>query len=335
MLIIDHASVRKILHNREHELISLVGRTYAEHDRGRSALPHSIFLRFPDQPADRIIGLPAYLDGPPRAGIKWISSFPGNIETGQERASAAIILNSMSTGHPQALVEGSLISAQRTAASAALAARELSVPGARDGLVLIGCGVINLEVLRFVRAALPELSRVTVYDTDPARAQAFAAKIKGLTVGVAGHLEQALQADPLISLATNAATPHLDLTGADPQTTVLHVSLRDLSVETVLAADNVVDDTDHVCRERTSLHLAEQQTGSRDFVTATIGGLIRGEGPSVRTDAGRPRPVIFSPFGLGVLDLALADLVVTRARQQGLGVAVDDFLPVATPQTVH
>jgi len=328
VLIIGHEIVRNLLHGSESELIELVGRTYAAHDRGRSALPHSTFLRFPDRPRDRIIGLPAFLDGPPRAGIKWISSFPGNIETGRERASAVIVLNSMRTGHPQALVEGSLISARRTAAGAALAARELGVPGHREGIVLIGCGVINLEVLRFALVALPELSRVTLYDVDPARAASFVDRLPpGLEVRVAGRVEQALAADPLVSLATNAVEAHLDLSGADPVTTVLHVSLRDLNVASVLAADNVVDDPDHVCRESTSLHLAEKATGGRDFVSATIGGLLRGERRGLRTDAGRARPVIFSPFGLGVLDLALADLVLTRARAAGLGVPVDDFLP--------
>ncbi|MBT0770101.1 2,3-diaminopropionate biosynthesis protein SbnB [Kineosporia sp. J2-2] len=328
MLIVDHTTVRRVLDGCERELIDLVGQTYAEHDQGGSVLPHSIFLRFPDDPRNRIIGLPAYLGGPPRAGIKWISSFPGNIGEGRERASAAIILNSMSTGRPEALVEGSLISARRTAAGAALAAREIGVPGGARGIVLIGCGVINFEVLRFTVAALPEIRRVTLYDADPDRAAAFAGRVReqlpALEVSTAPGIGPALAADPLVSLATNAGTPHLDLSGADPATTVLHVSLRDLTVETVLSADNIVDDTDHVCRENTSLHLAEKETGSRDFVTATIGSLVRGR---FRPPSARTRPVIFSPFGLGVLDLALADLVVTRARREGLGVAVDGFLP--------
>lgn len=327
MRIIGNEAVRQILDGREDAVIDLVADAYRRHDEGLSVLPHSVFLRFPEQPRDRIIGLPGFLGGErPVAGLKWISSFPGNLDAGLERASAAIILNSLTTGRPEVLVEGSLISSARTAASAALGARLLSGDRRITGVSLIGCGVINRQILRFLAADNPELAEVTVHDTDPDRAEAFAGAglVPNVKFGTAATLEQALGAHDVISFATTAATPYTGLTAARPDAVVLHISLRDLSVAAVLGSRNVVDDPDHVCRERTSLHLAEGETGDRAFIESSIGRLLLG---SDRLRARDGRPVVYSPFGLGVLDLALAQYVRDEAVRRGLGISVDDFLP--------
>ncbi|MFC8667608.1 2,3-diaminopropionate biosynthesis protein SbnB [Streptomyces sp. NPDC057199] len=331
MLILRRADVTDVLSGRETEIIDLVADTYRLHDEGLTSLPHSTFLRFPEERhgRDRIIGLPAYRGGErPVAGMKWIASFPGNVAAGTERASAAVVLNSLDDGRPVALVEGAVISARRTAASAALAARELTTHNPPTSALLIGCGVINLEILRFLAAALPDLREAALYDTDPARAEAFAERCAEVAPAVKAHavtdLAGALGEHRLVSLATTAATPHLDLSACGPDTTVLHVSLRDLTVESILGAVNVVDDADHVCRERTSLDLAQQAVGNRDFVAASIGALLRGTA-GLRREA--HRPVVYSPFGLGVLDLALAEFVREKAELLGLGVRVEDFLP--------
>jgi N-[(2S)-2-amino-2-carboxyethyl]-L-glutamate dehydrogenase len=331
MLILRKADVEGLLDGRERDVLDVVSRAYQLHDQGRSVLPHSSFLRFPDQPRDRIIALPAYLGGDTKlAGLKWIASFPGNLERGIPRASAALLLNSCDTGVPEALLEASLISACRTAASAALGALALGVEAEPRGVSLIGCGVINFETLRFLRAVAPSLSEVTVFDLDAERAKAFAeraaAAFPGLTSTVADSAPQALAAHRLVSLATTAATPYLDLTDCRPGTTVLHTSLRDILPAAVLTAQNVVDDADHVLREQTSVHLAEQQAGHRGFIDATIGAVLRDPAAFTRDPE---RVLVYSPFGLGVLDIALADLVRNLALAAGIGVPVDDFLTEA------
>jgi ornithine cyclodeaminase len=103
---------------------------------------------------------------------------------------------------------------------------------------------------------------------------------------------------------------------------VLHISLRDLSPEAILAADNVVDDLDHVVREGTSLHLAEQRVGHRGFVRATLAEVLTGAKTPRRSIA---EPLVFSPFGLGILDLAVGQFAIERAHQAGLGRIIEGF----------
>jgi len=326
MLVLSGGDVRRVLDGAELEVLAAVRAAYVLHAEGRTAVPHSVFLRFPGDDRNRIIALPAYLGTPtPVAGVKWVSSFPGNVSAGQDRASAAIILNSMATGHPEVFLEGAAISARRTAASAALAAATLGP--ADTGVSLVGCGVINFEVLSFLRTALAGLDSVTVYDLDPARAAAFAdrgtARWPELKVGIAARVEDAMAAHTLVCLATTATAPHLDGAHCRPGTLVLHLSLRDLTPDTILSSTNIVDDADHVCRAATSLHLTEQRVGNRDFISAALGDLLRTGGPHTRREDGL---TVFSPFGLGALDLAVADLVHNGARERGIGTAIPDFL---------
>jgi N-[(2S)-2-amino-2-carboxyethyl]-L-glutamate dehydrogenase len=329
MLMISSAEVAEILSGRETDLIEIIRYAYIQHERGQSAVPHSIFLRFPDDTQNRIIGLPAYLGGDdPVCGMKWVASFPGNLAIGLQRASATILLNSVRTGRLLAVIEGSLISAKRTAASAALAARLLA-DQRNDGVTLVGCGVINTEVLRFLRAALPTISQVTLFDRDRDRAVKFARACEevapSVRVRVADDAGQAMAAHSLVCFATTALQPHTDLSACRlGATVVLHLSLRDVQPEAILGCQNVVDDADHVCREGTSLYLAEQMTGNRGFIATSIGAILSAP-ESFHRDPGRIR--VFSPFGLGILDLAVARFVWQAAKQRNLGLELHDFQP--------
>jgi ornithine cyclodeaminase len=324
------SEVRALLTGRELEVIEAVRMAYETHGAGDSSVPHSTFLRFPGQPRDRIIALPAYLGGGCRiAGIKWVSSFPENLGLGVDRASAVLILNSPQTGRPEAVLEGSVISAKRTAASAALAARCL-MSGQEVGRVgMIGCGLINFEIARFLLAVFPELETFFLFDKDKARAKQFANKCRStfeeVEAEIATDVKAVLHDSTLISMATTAVTPHLsELHECPPGSAILHISLRDLTPDVILSCDNVVDDVDHVCRAETSVHLAEQLVGHRDFIRCTLPDILRGRAPARR---GSETVAVFSPFGLGVLDLAVGKLVRDLALEQGRQKLIGSFLP--------
>lgn len=332
ILLLSGREVNDLLAGREAEILSAVRRAYEAHARNQTALPFSSFLRFPEDDKNRVIALPAYIgDSFNVAGIKWISSFPGNIERHMNRASAVIILNSTQTGRPKAIIEGSIISAKRTGASAALAAQQIHQFDSETRLGLIGTGPINFEVLRFLLAAQPLVTNCVVFDVDETRATQFAQKCAAefpkLAVETAATVEEVLRRCKLISLATNASRPHIsDLSACSPGSTILHVSLRDLAPEIILASDNIVDDVDHVCRAQTSVHLAEQLKGDRSFIRCTIGEILTGAA-SPRRDANDI--AVFSPFGLGILDLAVSSLVCDLARERNAGTVVESFLPEA------
>jgi ornithine cyclodeaminase len=330
LLILKGNEISALLSGRELDLIETVRRAYIAHGAGASSLPHSIFLRFPDDQQSRIIALPAYLgEGFDVAGIKWVSSFPRNLSEGLERASAVVILNSARTGSPEAIIEGSIISAKRTAASAALAARTLHASPLVERVGMVGCGLINFEIARALRAVWPSLTTLVAHDLDAARAAQFKARCEetfaGMSVEIAPDITSVLRSAPLISLATTATTPYVgSLAECAAGATVLHVSLRDLTPEVILSADNVVDDIDHVCRAQTSVHLAEQLVGNRAFIRASLADILSGAAPACGADG---RVTVFSPFGLGVLDLAVAQFVCELARREQLGLSVNSFLP--------
>jgi len=329
VLILKGEDVLSLLSNRTAAIIEAVKSAYEHHTLGNSSLPHSTFLRFPGADRNRIIALPAYLGGDYEgAGVKWVASFPENVKHGMDRASTVIVLNSVATGRPEAIIEGSLINAKRTAASAALAARYLHDTDV-DRIAILGCGPIGFEIQRFLISVFPQIRTSYVCDTDPARAETFKAKseaaFEGLTVTPAPNIRSLLKSSSLIVLATTAGTPHIfDLDGIGERSTILNISLRDLSPEIILGSDNIVDDPDHVCREKTSLHLAEQIAGNRDFIRGALAEVTLGRIPPRRDRRGT---VVFSPFGLGVLDIAVSRLLYRLALDEKKGLMLDSFVP--------
>ncbi|MGH4026275.1 MAG: 2,3-diaminopropionate biosynthesis protein SbnB, partial [Pseudonocardiaceae bacterium] len=76
---------------------------------------------------------------------------------------------------------------------------------------------------------------------------------------------------------------------------------------------------EHCMKANTSPHLAEQLTGNRDFLHGTLNDVMAG------LPLPAERPLVFSPFGLGVLDLAVGKYVYDEVARSGELHVVDDF----------
>jgi ornithine cyclodeaminase len=325
--VISGAQVQDALQDREKQIVDLVEATYHLHAAGESVNPPSYFLRFPDRPSARIIALPASIGGPARVdGLKWISSFPDNVQAGIPRASAVLILNDHDTGYPFACLESSIISATRTAASAALAADHLTRNRPRPTRIgFFGTGLIARYIRTFLTALGWSFEEIGVHDLSGDSAAGFRDHVQ--RSGTAGRVivhesaEALIRSSDLVVFATIAGEPHIsDPAWFDHHPLVLHVSLRDLAPEIILASANVVDDVDHCLKADTSPHLAEQLTGNRDFLHGTLADVMTG-----RVTPPTDRPLVFSPFGLGVLDLAVGKYVYDETARSGQLHVIEDF----------
>ncbi|WP_330287036.1 2,3-diaminopropionate biosynthesis protein SbnB [Streptomyces sp. NBC_00576] len=325
--VVSGGQVQQALQGRESDVVDLVEAVYLLHGAGDSVNPPSYFLRFPDRPSSRIIALPASIGGDVHVdGLKWVSSFPENVAAGIPRASAVLILNDHDTGYPFACLESSIISASRTAASAALAADRLSRGRGRPTRVgFVGTGLIARYIHTYLAATGWEFDETGVYDLSADSAAGFRGYLErsdgGGKVTVHDSAEQLVRSSDLLVFATVTAKPHIhDVSWFDHHPLVLHISLRDLAPEILLASANYVDDIEHCLKAETSPHLAEQLTGGRDFIDGTLDDVLTG-----RTKVPVDRPVVFSPFGLGVLDLAVGRFVHDEVARRGELRVVDGF----------
>src|ERR671925_829869 len=213
--IINGKTVFDIIRGHRADCMDVVRDAYLAHARGQSVNPDSYFLRFPEKPDCRIIALPAYLgDGFHVAGLKWIASYPGNVRRGFPRASAVLVLNNYDTGYPFAILESSIISAARTAASAALAAYWLNGRSRRaHSLGIVGTGFIARHVYDFLVDTGWALDEVRLYDTSPLEGEKFrdtACRLdRHRLVTVVSDVTQLLRTSDLIVFTTVASEPHV------------------------------------------------------------------------------------------------------------------------------
>jgi ornithine cyclodeaminase len=307
-------------------LYDIVKEVYIRHGQNFTVNPPSYFLRFPDKESSRIIALPALITQNPRiSGIKWIASNPNNTKIGLKRASAVIILNDYETGYPVACLEGGLISALRTVYSAILVGDLLKQSERKEVIGVVGAGYIAEQFIRAICLNHWNISSIKLFDLDFKASEKLKKSIHKtlptLKIEIVKALEEVITGSELTLLSTTSAQPYI----TEPcwfkhNPIVLNLSLRDLAAEILLCSNNVVDDIDHVIQANTSPHLAQKACGHLDFINCTVSQLINGY-----NQFARDKPIIFSPMGMGVLDLAVAAYVYEQAKKNNLGMEISNF----------
>jgi ornithine cyclodeaminase/alanine dehydrogenase-like protein (mu-crystallin family) len=301
VLVLDEHQVRSLLTMRE--CVQAMEEVLRSLARGELHQPLRPVTR-PEGSATLMGLMPAYRGGERSAwSLKEIVIAPGNPARGLDAHQGAVLLHDGETGQLRALLNASAITEIRTAAVSAVATRALARAGARV-VAILGGGVQARSHDEAMRAVLPE------------------ADVRTWTRGDGGTPEDVLREADVVCTCTSARDPILRrewlTSGAHVNAVGSSVpSARELDTDTVAAATLVVDRRESALNEAGDLLLAGF---GADRIAAELGEVLVGSHP------GRTRGdelTVFKSLGLGVEDLAAAELVVRKAREQGVGTEVE------------
>jgi ornithine cyclodeaminase len=187
---------------------------------------HHHMIPQPSGSQAKLLLMPAWTNSGERfVGCKLVSVYPDNAQAGRPSVYGSYLLLSGDTGEALALIDGTALTAWRTACASALAARYLARDDASH-LVMVGAGALAPHLIR-AHAAVRPIKRVTLWNRTRSRAvkTAFALSAAGIEPLIADDLEAAVRIGDIVCCATLSATPlvrgawlkkgaHLDLVGA-------------------------------------------------------------------------------------------------------------------------
>ncbi len=271
---------------------------------GEWAMPAKVYLLSP--PFGDFRAMPVRGDG--LALLKWISSFPGNSERGLPAVMGVICLSDASDGRPLMLLDARSVTALRTGAVAAVAARALARAGA-ETVGIIGCGVYGAWTARCLAA--DGYGPGVCHDPRPEAAAALATEL-GWT---AGSRADALGCDVACCVTPGTAIvvekadlnpgQHLNMLGADGP------GKAEASLEAVTACALFCDEWEQASHGGELTASVQAGRVTREQVTE-LGAVLAGDA------AARPGPeavTLFDSTGLAVQDLAVAAAALQAWRQ--------------------
>jgi ornithine cyclodeaminase/alanine dehydrogenase-like protein (mu-crystallin family) len=195
LLLLSEADVARLLDVRQ--LIDALAGAFMELSAGRASVPARIAARTPD---GLLAAMPGYVGG--MLATKLVTLFPANHDRGLPSHQALIAVFDAATGTPTAVMDGTHITAMRTAAASALATRTLARPDA-EVLAIVGAGVQARSHLAAMRA-LHEWREIRVASRTAVHARALADELQATAID---STEAAVRGADVVCLCTHSAEP--------------------------------------------------------------------------------------------------------------------------------
>ncbi len=298
------------------EIVDALEQAFREKGAGRVEMPPKPGIH-PGGGDNFIHAMPAYIPALGSAGMKWVSGFPGNAERGLPYITGLLVLNDVETGVPMAVMDCTWITAMRTGAATAVAARYLARP---DSAVLgvLGCGVQGRTNLEALRVVLP-IRRVLAFDTLREVAERYAADMAeefGLEVAVVATPREAVAGCDVVV----TAGPIL----REPHATIQPGWLEAGAFASLVDFDSywhphAMRECAKFCTDDLPQLLHYREVGYfRDIpdVHADLGELVTGAKPGRENATER---TMTCNLGIAMDDMAVAPLVCRRALEAGAG----------------
>ncbi len=254
--------------------------------------------------------------GPGRYGVKIVNVFPGNAAHGLGAVHAVYALFDAGSGVPLAVLDGSELTARRTAAVAAVAAGRLAREDART-LLVVGAGRVGSLLPAAMRAVRPGLAQVWVWNRRGDSAAALAAQLaaNGWDAAPVTDLAAAVPGADIVSCATMAEAAlvhgawlapgsHLDLIGS------FAPAMREADGEAFARARVFVDTDEALAKSGDVLQAVAEGHWATSQLQGTLAALLRGEAPGRRDAA---EITLFKSVGTALADLAAAELAFDGA----------------------
>jgi len=260
--------------------------------------------------------MPAYIPALRAAGLKWVGAYPENPSRGLPYISGLIVLNDVETGLPYAVMDATWITAYRTGAASAVAAKYLARP---DSAVVgvLACGVQGRTNVRAMAAVFP-IQRVYAYDVDPVAQARYVAELReqGLdVVGVANPRAAVVESDIVITSGPiqKTPTPTIEQDWLAPGAFASAVDFDSYWSGAALAQIDrlVTDDRAQFDYYRSIGYFRETPAPHADLGDVVAGNAAGRERPEARTMA--------MNLGLAMDDVAVAPEVFRRAKARGIG----------------
>lgn len=322
LLLLSAADVERALPMRR--AVAVAKEAFRAFSAGEAVVPQRTSMPFRGG-AGTLLVKPGFLPG--RAlGAKVAAVVPDNAELGLPATSALMVCLSPETGEPEALLEGTALTAWRTGAASG-AATDLLAPRGAQVLAVLGAGA-QARTQALGVAAVRDLAEVRIFSPTPERAEALAAALRGelaCPVRPTASPAEALVGAGIACAATTSATPVFDDSDLPAGAHVNGVGsfrpeLRELPLETIARAAVVVDSRESAALEAGELVHAVREGATRPADWVELGELVA-RVREVRRPAGGV--TLFKSVGLAVQDLAAAAAVLEAARAEGLGRVVE------------